>query len=274
MRIEGHGISVKKILLAAGGLIVLAVIWSFIWGPLFAWGPMWGYERQNWEKVVSVAKDSSSFSGISNLDEVITGEEASHGLEYKHKVKIIITNSRGEWKRFVPWLSYSIGGGTMMTGNTIYINREKIDSRGYNLDGFFKHELSHELLYQNSSLSKAYRMYKQNWVEEGVATYFGGPYDYYASKDEFLNAYREAKLVPGSNPLLLYENLDKQNGKLSYTTYRYFFEYLSGKFGEEKLRKFIGLYTQDPGNFENEFKDSFGVAIHDAVEDFDQVIKS
>ena len=87
---------------------------------------------------------------------------------------------------------------TIQTGTVIYIRpsiREttyppQINVEGRNMTlgppavdthrditGFLKHELSHAILYQNTSVLKALRV--KRWVEEGVAVYFGNPHHYY-----------------------------------------------------------------------------------------------
>jgi hypothetical protein len=197
-------------------------------------------------------------------------EETFHELKYKRKVRIVFANSKLEWKLFLPHLSYGVGGATLQTGDTIFINYEKIASQNRNLSLFFNHELSHELLYQNSGFLKAYRMYKHFWIEEGLATYYGGPWDYYSSKEEYLATFRGASLNISDNPLLLYENLREQGAKLSYTTYRYFFEYLSDFYGQKSLKKFISLYTKTPKDFESDFQSAFGVNIPSALRAFDE----
>ena len=258
----------RWILISIAILLIVSLVWALVWGPLFAWGPKWGYVREEHNGVILFAKDKELFNSISDIDQIMSEEEDFHGLEYKRKVIIVFANNKWEWKMFFPYLPSGVGGAGLQTGNAVFINYPKVSSHNYNIDGFVKHELSHTILYQNSGLLNAYRMYKQFWVEEGIATYFGGPWDYYSSKDEYLSAFSSANLAISDDPLVLYDGLRQQGGKLSYTTYRYFFEYLANTYGTESLKKFINLYCKNPGNMENDFKDAFGINVIEAVKKF------
>ncbi len=249
-------------------LLGILLILALLWGPLFPWGPKLGYVKENHNKVVLIAKDKSDFASISNIDQIIKDEEDFHGLAYKHKVKIIFVENRREWKRFMPYLTFSTGGATLQAGNTIYINKTKIDEHNSNMDGYIKHELSHEILYQNCGFLKAYTMFRQLWLEEGIATYHGGPHDYYANKEEFLKIFKDKNLKPSDNPLLLFDNLKEQGGKFSYTVYRYFFEYLSDNYGSDRLHSFILKYSKNPKYFEQDFEKNFGISIPQATKQF------
>lgn len=261
----------KKVLIIIAILLIILLVWAFIWGPLFAWGPKWGYAHEEHGKAILYSKDKTLLNSISDIDQIMNDEEAFHGLKYKQKVIVVIADNKWEWKMFFPYLPSGVGGAGLQTGNAIFINNPKISSHNYNVDGFVKHELSHTLLYQNSGLINAYRMYKQFWVEEGIATYYGGPWDYYDSKEEYLSAFSAANLSISNNSLTLYDGLKQQNGKLSYTTYRYFFEYLSDTYGRERLDKFISLYCQNPADLENDFNNAFGINIPEAVRNFDKI---
>lgn len=251
-------------------LLIIIFIWAFVCGPLFAWGPKWGYAEEKHDQAILLARNPALFDTISDINQIFREEESFHGLSYKSKVLIVFVDNKYEWKSIFPYLSSGVGGASLQTGNAIFINYPKIARHNYSMDGFIKHELSHTLLYQNSGLIKAYQMFKHFWPEEGIATYFGGPFDYFANKEEYLAAFKGANLEISNDPLKLYDGISESGGKISYTTYRYFFEYLDTTYGREKLQQFIKAYNNNPNNFQQDFHNIFGISILDAVKSFDK----
>lgn len=258
----------KKLLLIVIGALILLIIICLLWGPLFPWGPKFGYVHKEYDKAVVCSKTSSGLGDTPNLDVIMKDEENFHRMQYDQKVKIIIITSEGEWRRLVPYLSYGVGGVSLMRGNIIFINKSKIDSHNYQYDAFFKHELSHNILYQNSSLINSYRMFKQSMPIELIATYYGGPRDYYKDETEFLEAWKKADLKLSDDSFLLFDGLEKQGGKLSYTTYRYFMEFMAEKKGTENVQQFITNYAKDPKSFEDDFSSAFGITFKEAKKEF------
>jgi len=258
----------KRITVIILGVLIFMTLICFLWGPLFPWGPKLGYAQKKYDNAIVYAKYSSGLENVPDLNVIMKDEEVFHRMQYNRKVKIIIITSEGEWKRFVPYLSYGVGGASLMRGNVIFINKSKIESHNYQYDAFFKHELSHNILFQNSGLVDSYRMFKQGIPIELVATYYGGPRDYYKNEAEFLEAWEKADLKPSDNPLLLFNGLQEQGGKFSYTTYRYFMEFLAKEKGAESIQRFITNYTKEPKKYEDDFANAFGMTVQEAAIEF------
>lgn len=260
----------KRITVIILGVLIFLTIICFLWGPLFPWGPKLGYAQKKYDKAIVYAKSSSGLENVPDLDAIMEDEENFHQMQYNRKVKIVVITSEGEWKRFVPYLSYGVGGASLMRGNVVFINKSKIESHNYQYDAFFMHELSHNILYQNSGLANSYRMYKQGQPLELIATYYGGPRDYYKDEAEFLKAWEKANLKPCDNPLFLFDGLQEQGGKFSYTTYRYFMEYLAQGKGTESVQQFITNYTKEPNKYEDDFMNAFGITVLEAERGFSE----
>lgn len=258
----------RKVSLIVLGVLILLIAVCLLWGPLFPWGPKLGYARKEYDWATVYAKDTSGLENLPNLNVIMKDEEVFHRMRYSQKVTIVVVTSEGEWKRFVPYLSFGTGGASLMRGNAVFINKSKINSQNYQYDAFFKHELSHNILYQNSGIADSYRMFRQAIPLELVASYYGGPRDYYKNEADYLEAWKKAGLKPSDDPLVLFDGLKGQGGRFSYTTYRYFMEFLAREKGADSVQQFITNYSKNPKDYEDDFMNAFGITVKEAEKEF------
>jgi len=211
--------------------------------------------------------------------------EKFHRLSFKKNVLVIVCASNSQYRRF----SLASGNaGTIQTGTMIYI-RPSISEASYpphiayedgalkllppdnpakrDLAGFLKHELSHAILYQNTTPWKAMKI--KRWIEEGLAVYFGNSHHYYtgdelrslAIDDGFWFNLTDEDADPPGIP-------DTIKHFFSYGAYCGFITYLVDTYGRDRLLDFVHAYIRDPQNEEALFKSQFGVSLNDAIEGF------
>lgn len=218
---------------------------------------------------------SEVFSEYRDIDKLITEAEQFHKLTFKKHLRIVICTSAEQYKRF------SMSGGhacTIQTGTVIYIAPSLWETTyppRLVMDGgklellpplqknhrpvleFLSHELSHAILYQNTSLLKAIKL--KTWLEEGLAVYFGNRNHYYQGKDIRLLA------IDQNNFFNLFDNGAKPPHipKEIIHTFRYgmfcaFVDYLITVYGLDRVLDFVYDYIQMPEQEEALFHAHFG----------------
>jgi hypothetical protein len=191
----------------------------------------------------------------------------------------------GQYKRF------SMSGGracTIQTGTVIYISPD-IHQAVYpprveihddqltlirdpekpfrDLTGFLKHELSHALIYQNTSLRKALKI--RRWFEEGLAVYFGNAHHYYRGAElktlaidqrfffDLLDDSAEPEGIPTGIKF-----------SFMYGAYGEFIRYLIDTYSLERVLDFVREYIREPDQEEELFHTFFGKASQEVVQQF------
>jgi hypothetical protein len=129
--------------------------------------------------------------------------------------------------------------------------------------------LSHAILYQNTSLFKAFKL--KRWLVEGLAIYYGNPHHYYRG-DKF----RKLAIDEGYFFNLLDDKAEPENipGDIKYLfiygEYRAFMEYLIKTYGLESVLKYIAEYIKAPKK--NLFKAILGISLDEAFAQFHEEI--
>ena len=201
------------------------------------------------------------------VDEYMKEAEEMYRITYTDKAKIYVTTSQREFTRLVPlWIGSEVGGVTLRVGNVIYMNPTKIKESKYEEEEFIRHELVHDLIYQNSSLLTHFVMSSQQWMVEGMATYFGGPT--YYNENEFAAIMRDKKLIYNEKSGKLFENLDPKDSKFNYTLYKYFISYLIDEYGTGRFESFMKQYLESPGNYKLIFFEEYDKPFKLVVEEF------
>jgi len=234
-------------------LIFCLLMLYLFWGPLFPWSPIKiGYKKIETEKCTLYIKDLvQRDEAVYKLDEIITAEEAWHGLTYKENFKIVVLDESSNMKRYVFWLKGNSSAVSLGFVNLVYIGPNARKSL-YGIDTYIKHELSHLLIHQNTPSKKdVFEMQRQGWLVEGIATYFGGP-DFYA-KAEFIAACKERGLEFTSLNETNIMNVPIRDLRLRYAYYKYFIQFLVETYGLEKLQEYIKKYLINPREYKNIF---------------------
>ena len=263
-------------------LVVAGIVYGFLFGPLFPYSPIKpGFSTLKLDRCDIVYPDNTRIAPeYATLEQLIQEAEQFHHLRFKERVQVILCATNAQHKRF------SMSGGhacTTQTGTVVYI-RPSIETTAYpprqpaggnylstirpseetrrDLTGFLKHELSHALLYQNTSLRKAFKL--KRWIEEGVAVYFGNPDHYYQGAElrylaidqgyffNLLNDDSEPTGIPGGI-----------KHYFTYGMFREFMDYLIQTYGLESVLAYIHEYIEAPAEEEDLFESHFGASLMD-----------
>jgi len=269
----------KQTILPVGlaAVLMAACIYGFFFGPLFPYCPVNpGFDRMELGRCTVIYPGGSVLPPeYSTLDTLMDETEKFHQMSFRKRVKVVVCATPGQYKRF------SRGGGhasTTQTGTAVYI-APSIGETTYppplqregeareaasppktgrrDLSGFLKHELSHAILYQNTGLFRAFRI--KNWVEEGLAIYFGNPDHYYRGEEFRALAFRQGcffnLLDDESEPVVTPPDIKFY---YKYGAYCEFMAYLVDKYGLDGVLNFVHAYIKSPADEEALFQTSFG----------------
>lgn len=285
-------LKVKKIFLTAAIIVFLAVVdYVFVFGPLFPYCPIkLGFDALALPRCVIYYPQGMTLDpDYKKLPVLMEETEQFHQLHFRKRLQIVVCASNAQHRRF----SMSNGHAcTVQTGATIYI-RPSIQEATYpprlqknggevkmltpeveghrDLVSFLKHEISHALLYQNTSLCKAFRI--KNWVEEGVAVYYGNPDHYYRGEmlrtlaidtKAFFNVFDDTA-EPVNVPVEI-------KNYFRYGMFSELIRNLVGKYGQDNVLAFIREYIRSPGEEAQLFEKYFKIAQEKALEEFQQHI--
>ena len=158
--------------------LVALLVYGFFFGPLFPWCPIKpGFAKLRLNRcTILYPKGTQLAPEYATLDTLMEEMEQFHKLRFKKKIQVIVCASNEQCKRFSRQNGHACA---VQTGTVLYV-RPSIQYTSYppllgpdgeiipedeagkqpprELTGFLKHELSHALLYQNTSLFKAFRI--------------------------------------------------------------------------------------------------------------------
>jgi hypothetical protein len=274
-------------LFATSGFLALSLLYGFLWGPLIAYSPV----KPGFTEVVSerytliYPKGMTLPSEYAALDDLLSEVERLHRLTFIKQLRFVICTTQGQYNRFA--LAHG-RACAIQTGTVIYLGPE-IQQATYppqvslhdqqllltpnptktprDLTSFVKHELSHALIYQNTSLIKAFKI--DRWFEEGLAVYFGNAHHYY--QDE---AFKTLAIAQGFFFDLLNNDAEPEGIPndikyfFMYGAYAEFMGYLIETYGLDKVLDFCHVYINTPDQQEELFSTFFAVSPHEALEQF------
>ena len=112
-------------------VILVILLYSFFFGSLLFLNPIKiGMRQKKSERSTIYTRNLYKLSPVYNfVDSYMAEAETFYGLKYKGKVNIYIAETPEEFSRYMPpWIrnGKSIGGLTLMVGNTVYLNPEKM----------------------------------------------------------------------------------------------------------------------------------------------------
>ena len=256
---------IKKAFTALFILLAAALIYTFLRGILFPWSPVKvGFKKINYNRsVIFYPENMPIDSDYRSVDSLMDETEKFHRLKFKKKVKVIICATKAQYHRFSTQRSPLC---TMFTGTVIYIN-PTVKKTNRDLKSFLKHELSHAVIYQNTTILKASKM--KRWISEGLAVFYGNSHHYFQGKD-FL------KLAVDKG---YFFEFIKKRGNLShipkdirylfeYAEYQYFIQYLVENYGSDLFFKFIHQYLLEPELEKKLFKKIYQLELLDVFQKF------
>jgi len=280
------------LLLGCTVLLASLFFYGLFFGPLFAYSPIkQGFDELALDRCTIIyPKGTELPPEYKTVDDLMAETEQFHRLQFKKRVQIIVCASNGQHKRF------SLGGGhacTAQTGTVIYF-RPSIGETTYppglsieggnikllspSVDGyrkltdFLKHELSHAILYQNTSLLKALRI--KTWLEEGLAVYFGNSDHYYRGEDLKTLAIDQNFFFDLFDDEIEPENIPFEiKHTFRYGFFQGFIVYLIDAYGFDTVIGFVHKYIQAPKEEAVLFKESFGITQQEALDIFRQRLR-
>ena len=245
--------------------IFVIFIAYMLWGPLFPWNPIKiGYTKISASKAtIYVSELTEEDSVVYRIDEIIKEEEKFHGLQYVNNFKIIVLNKGSNNKRYLPWLNGSGYSVSVSPLNLIYIGAVARNAPS-GIESYLKHELSHLLIDQNTTFSKAMTIHKQSLFTEGIAEYFSG-HGFY-SKNELMRLMRlnnvELRGLEEKKP----QDMSWQELRMKYSYYKYFIEFLVETYGLKKLQDYLKIYLNNPGEYKKHFLEIYAMNLEEMLE--------
>lgn len=252
-------------------LLVLAIILLYLfWGPLFPWSPIKiGYTKISSSKVTIYVDDiTENDSVVYRIQEILDKIEEFHGLHYVNNFRIVVLGAESNNKRYLPWLNGSGYSVSLSPLNLIYIGANARKSP-FGIEPHLKHELSHLLIDQNTSFSKAMMIHKQVWLVEGIAEYFSN--HSFKSKSDLINLvkqdYVQLPTIKEKSP----QNMSWEELQLEYSYYNYFIEFLVESHGLERLQEFIKMYINEPENYRELFVKVYSIDLNEILKSIMQI---
>ncbi len=268
-------------------LLTASGVYGFFFGPLFPWCPVKpGFAKLRLNRcTILYPKGTQPAPEYATLDTLMEEMEQFHKLRFKKEIQVIVCASNEQCKRFSRQNGHACA---VQTGTVLYV-RPSIQYTAYppplgpdgeiipeaeagtqpsrDLTGFLKHELSHALLYQNTSLYKAFRI--SRWVDEGLAVYSGNPDHYYRDREfralAFDRGFFFTLLEEDSEPHVVPKEIKYF---FTYGAYGMFMGWLMQLYGRDQVLDFIHEYIRAPGREELLFQQYFGSTPPETLERF------
>jgi len=260
----------KKLL--AGVLLACLCSAAFAYGFLLPWSPVKpGYDLATFSRArIFYAKSGPLLEDYREVDAMMAEAESFHRLRFQRPVTIIACKTWGDCDRAMPWMSVrGLGGVTLATGDVIYIT-PKLAERNFHTREFLRHELSHALLSQNTTILRTYQLNDSPWFFEGLAVSFGRQRDY-LTREQFLDLANRVELAgyldPGQRAL-------PWNARFAYPAQRYFVEYLKDKYGDDRFAAYLRRVIVAPPRFPAIFADAFDRSFASAIADYQRDVRS
>lgn len=265
----------RKLLIGLSAALFFLLLMAFPFGPLLPWSPIKpGYGSVSYARAdVYFNKNEAEPDGYRQVDQMMAEAEAFHGLKFRRRVKVVACKSWGDCARAWPWMNVRpLGGVTLGTGDAIYLT-PKLKEKNFSVVEFLRHELSHALISQNTTIRSSLKLTDQAWFSEGIAVWFGNQ-TAYLSQAEFLEKARTSDLAKVIDPSQMNRAGPDWSARFAYPAQRYFLEYLKQTYGAERFRDFLASYIHDPDAYQRQFRETFGQSLADAVRQFEQAIRS
>ena len=265
----------RRGVIGVAALLFILLAMAFPFGPLLPWSPVKpGYHTVSYASAdIYVGGGDDRIGDYGDVDRMMREAEAFHQMKYRRRVRVIACRSWSDCERALPWLHVKvIGGVTLATGDVIYIT-PRLKEKNLSAAEFLRHELSHALLDQQTTVRKALKMNEQSWFSEGLAVSFGDQ-KAYLSRAEFLERAPKEDLAKFIDPEVMDISAPAWDARFAYVAQRYFLEYLKGRFGAERFQGFTVKYIDNPGDYRNLFNGAFQISFADAIKQFAQAIKA
>jgi hypothetical protein len=229
-----------------------------------------GYRAtQHARGIVYVGKNAEPYGDYTQLERMMSEAENFHQLRFRRRLRVIECKDWASCERGVPWLNVHSLGGVTLWGDAIYIT-PKLKEKNFHADEFLRHELSHALIGQNTTMLNVYRLGRQPWFYEGLAVSFGAQHDY-LSRAEVLETIQTTGVAPYLDPA---QAPAEWNARLAYPLQRYFIEWLKAACGAEKFQQFLTRNITAPDEWRATFAAVFEQSFTAAAARYEQALRS
>jgi hypothetical protein len=200
-----------------------------------------------------------------DIDHFIGEAEDFHGLKMHERIAVIASRSWTDFHLQMPVIrGNAVGAVTLQTGTVIWIT-PKLAEKHFDVAEFLRHELSHAIIDQNTTLRRSFKMKDQSWFYEGIAVSFGRQRSY-LSRDEFVERARSEALLAAFQGA-------SADMRFNYPVWRYFLEYLKQTRGTEAFASFLRDDMREPDEWRPMFQKHFGVPFAAAVSEFEKTVR-
>lgn len=268
-------IAKRKLFVSLAVVLFFLLLMAFPFGPLLPWSPLKpGYNSVSYAHAdVYFNKNEAEPDDYQQVDKMIAEAEEFHGLKFHRRVKVIACKNWGDCQRSWFWMNVkSLGGVTLGTGDAIYLT-PKLKEKNFSIAEFLRHELSHAIISQNTTIRNSLKMTDQAWFSEGIAVWFGKQTSYF-SEAEFLGKAKTSDLTKVIDPAQMDRSSPDWSARFAYPAQRYFLEYLKQTYGADRFQSFLVAYIHNPDAYQKLFNETFQQSLPDAVRQFEQAIKT
>jgi hypothetical protein len=247
-------------------VLFLLIVAAFLDGPLFPWSPLKpGYTHFILHRAdIYYPTGTTLEEPYRQMDSFISEAETFHRLKMPDRITVIAPRTWTDFHLQAPWQRGPVGALTLQTGTVIFIT-PKLAEKHLDTAEFLRHELSHAILDQNTTLWRGHKLNGQPWLFEGLAVDFGRQKSY-LTEDEFVQRAR-------TEPLASAFNGGSADMRFNYVAWEHFLEHLIHTRGRDKFQDYLLRVMQDPDQARALFPDNFGISFDDAIREFEARVR-
>jgi hypothetical protein len=257
-------------------LLVPIVVFLFLFGSFFPFSPIIiGFKCKQFFKARIYYHKNENISGFAFIDTLIAETENFHQISFKKPVQIVVCGSDMEMKRLATMRTRM---ATFPGYGRIFISHKakaEADSGIISLRIYIKHELSHSLIAQNSSIIHYFRY--PNWLIEGIAMVNAKQmgHGWYPSTEETRRLIKNGIFIEPDDydsPILWTKKYIREMKLPNRTAFFYsefgcIIEDIIDKYGKDTFILFLKELIIN-GNAETSFKNQYGITIKKYIENF------
>jgi len=244
--------SLKKIAFAGLSLLSALLIYSFLFGKLFAFTPViTGFEKHELTNVILYTQKGIIVSDYEHIDTLLPPVEKFHELSFVKKPGIFLFSDS------ISYIRHSLSRARFCAfyNGRVFVTPwalEEAKNGKISLEIYLTHELSHSLLHQQTGLLRASRYPK--WLVEGLAVYSSGQMGttFYPGKDETCCLLKEGNYMPPAFFKTKKEDsirLDVEyRNTFMYSEFGCIVDYLVSSYGKEMFLTYMKRLLTDSDN--------------------------